>query len=106
MDVRRRDERVDARRVDALQRLDGGVDVLVVGAGQRRDDAADRAAHLADALDLAWRRDREARLYDVDPEPLELARDLHLLASVERDAGRLLAVTQRGVEDPDGVRCG
>src|SRR2546430_13653782 len=35
----------------------------------------------------------------VDPETSELVRDLELLAHVERDAGRLLAVPQGRVED-------
>ena len=35
----------------------------------------------------------------------ELARDLELLGAVHAGAGRLLAVAQRGVEDPD-VTCG
>jgi hypothetical protein len=45
--------------------------------------------------------DREAGLDDVDVQARELARDLDLLGGVERDAGRLLAVAQGGVEDAD-----
>ena len=48
-----------------------------------------------------WRRDREPGLDDVDPEARELLGDLELLADVERDAGRLLAVPQGRVEDLD-----
>ena len=44
--------------------------------------------------------DREPGLDDVDAEPRELLGDLELLAARERDAGRLLAVAQGGVEDP------
>ena len=43
--------------------------------------------------------DREAGLDDVDPEARQLLGDLELLGDVERDARRLLAVTQGGVED-------
>ena len=39
----------------------------------------------------------------VDAEPGELLRDLDLLLRVQRDAGRLLAVAQRRVEDLDAV---
>ena len=67
----------------------------------------DRAAHgLGDRLDrleVAVGRDREAGLDDVDPEAGELLGDLQLLGDVERDAGRLLAVSQCRVEDLDRV---
>jgi len=38
-----------------------------------------------------------------DTQPRELLRDLDLLLSVERDPRRLLAVSQRRVEDVDPV---
>ena len=50
-------------------------------------------------LEVAGRGDREAGLDDVHPEARELLADLDLLARVEVDAGRLLAVAERGVED-------
>ena len=62
--------------------------------------AGDRAM----ASNLGGRRDGEAGLDHVDAEPLELAGDLELLARGQADARRLLAVTQRGVEDPY-LRC-
>jgi hypothetical protein len=40
------------------------------------------------------------------PEPRELQGDLELLLRVERDARRLLAVAQGGVEDVDAVGVG
>jgi hypothetical protein len=52
-------------------------------------------------LEVAGRGDREARLDHVDAEPLELLGDLRLLVRLQRDAGRLLAVPKRGVEDRD-----
>ena len=55
---------------------------------------------LADRLELALARDGEARLEDVDAQTGELLRDLDLLGAGERDPGRLLAVAERGVEDP------
>ena len=69
-----------------------------------RDSAGDdRAAHgLGDGLhrlEVALAGDREPGLDDVDPEARELLRDLELLADVERDARRLLAVPQGRVED-------
>ena len=43
----------------------------------------------------------KARLDDVHAQPRELVGDLQLLLAVQRDAGRLLAVAQRRVEDAD-----
>ena len=54
-------------------------------------------------LEVARRGDREARLDHVDAQARELLRDLDLLLRVQRDAGRLLAVPQRRVEDVDPV---
>ena len=43
-------------------------------------------------------------LDDVDAQARELVRDLQLLLHVQRDAGRLLAVAQRRVEDVHAIR--
>ena len=59
-----------------------------------------------DRLEVARRGDREAGLDHVDAEPRELLGDLDLLLRVERDPGRLLAVSQRRVEDVDAVCVG
>ena len=100
VDRRRRDEDVDAGLGRVPHRLPRAVDVLERGARQRRDG---RAAHgLADRLDrleVALAGDREPGLDHVDAEAPELLRDLELLAHVERDARRLLAVPQGRVED-------
>ena len=54
-------------------------------------------------LEVALARDREAGLDDVDAETGELLGDLELLALVERDARRLLAVAEGRVEDDHPV---
>ena len=54
-----------------------------------------------DRLEVVRRGDREPGLDDVDAQLGELPRDLELLGPVHARAGRLLAVAQRGVEDPD-----
>ena len=104
VDVRRRDEGVHARAVGVADGLGGALDVRRMGAREARDD---RAVHLLGdplyGLEVAGRRDRESSLDHVDAEPRELLRDLQLLGGVERDARRLLAVSQRGVEDDDAV---
>ena len=68
----------------------------MIGPAHRLGDRLDR-------LEVAVGRDREAGLDDVDPEAGELLGDLELLGDVERDAGRLLAVSQGRVEDLDRV---
>ena len=101
VDRGRRDEDVDARTLGVPHRFPRPVDVLEAGARQARDR---RPPHtLGDGLDgveVALARDREARFDDVGAEARQLLGDLELLAHVQRDAGRLLAVPQRGVEDP------
>ena len=65
-----------------------------------RTDRGDRLHR----LEVALAGDREAGLDDVDPEARQLLGDLELLALVEGDARRLLAVAQRRVEDHDPAR--
>ena len=82
----------------------GALDVRRVGASEAGDDRAlDLAGDRLDGLEVAGRGDREAGLDDVDAEARELVGDLELLARVERDARRLLAVAQCRVEDDDPV---
>ena len=75
VDVGRRDERVDARRVDAAAatRWRRRCPRRWCGRATRRRSRP-RSRPRPDALELAGRRDRETGLDDVDPEPLELAR--------------------------------
>ena len=94
-------------RCGVLDRPPGGVDVGLVGAGQAADHRAlDVAGDRLDRLEVAGRGDREAGLDHVDAQPRQLLGDLDLLGGVQRDAGRLLAVAQRGVEDVDAVCVG
>ena len=93
------------------ERLPGAVDVAVVAAGQAADGrAGDLGGDGADGLEVALRGDREAGLDDVDAQRREGAGDLELLGHVHARAGRLLAVAQGRVEDPDAgavrVGCG
>ena len=55
----------------------------------------------AHALEVSRRGPCEARLDDVHPEALELLGDLCLLVRLQDDAGRLLSVAQRRIEDMD-----
>src|SRR5690606_12470437 len=67
---------------------------------------ADRAADLANGLEVAVGSDREARLDDIDPELLQDEGDAPLLLQVHGGAGRLFAVAKGGVEDDDAVAVG
>ena len=104
VELGRRQEDVDPVALGVAHRLPRPVHVLERGPGEPRDD---RAAHgLGDRLDgfeVTVAGDREAGLDDVDPEARELVGDLELLADVQRDAGRLLAVPEGRVEDQDLV---
>jgi len=59
----------------------------------------DRARDLLHRLEIARRGDWKARLDHVHAQPRQLLGDLQLFLCVQRDAGRLLPVTQRRVED-------
>jgi len=109
VDVGGGDEGVDARALSVAHRPPGGVDVGLVGAGEAADHRAlDLSRYLLHGLEVAGRGDREAGLDHVDPQPRQLLGDLDLLDGIQRDAGRLLAVPQGGVEyvDAVGVRYG
>ena len=98
------DEDVDARPARVREGLGGGVDVFLARARERGDGGTlDCGGDCPDAFEVSRRGDREPCLDDVDSEPLELRPDLHLLVRRERDAGRLLAVAQRRVEDRDSA---
>src|SRR4029077_9853503 len=97
-----RDEDVEARAVCVGDGFGRRLEVAGVGAGQRRDRrAGDRLRDRADALEVSGGGAREARLDDGPAETLELGGDLRLLAGLKRDARRLLAVTEGGIEDRD-----
>jgi hypothetical protein len=96
---------VDARALRVAHRLPRALDVGGIGARQAGDHRSmDLAGDRLHGFEVAGRGDREARLDDVDAQPRELVGDLELLGRVERDARRLLAVAQRGVEDQYLVR--
>ncbi len=95
---------MDPRALGVLDRVPGGVDVGLVRAGEAADHGPfDLAGDRLDRLEVAGRGDREAGLDHVDAEARELLCDLDLLLRVQRDAGRLLAVSQRRVEDLDAI---
>jgi hypothetical protein len=81
VDVRRRDERVDARALARRVPPPRRVDVGRRGARQAGDHrAVDLAGDRLHGLEVAGRRDREAGLDDVDAQARELVGDLELLA--------------------------
>ena len=90
--------------IGVANRFPRAVDILEAGAGEPGDDRAPhRLGDRLDGVEVAVGGDREAGLDHVDPEAGELLGDLQLLGDVERDAGRLLAVSQCRVEDLDRV---
>src|SRR5439155_8825013 len=94
----------DPEPIRRLQRLRASV---AVGLRHTREARDDRALHarrdLADGLPLALGGHGKAGLDDVHAEPRQLLRDLDLLRAGQRDAGRLLPVAERRVEDPNYV---
>ena len=75
--------------------------VAVLAASEARDsDALGFPSDGVDSLEVPGRGRREAGLDDVHVQLGQLTRDLDLLRHGEAGAGRLLAITERGVEDP------
>ena len=102
VEVRRGDERVEARPGAAVERLERAVHVRVHGARERGDHGtADGLRDGADAREVVFRGDREPGLEDVHAQLVELHGEAHLLRLAHREAGRLLAVPERRVEDRD-----
>ena len=86
------------------RRLDRPGRLLEVGAMAARQARNDRPPDLhgdaAHRLRVGGRGDRETGLDDVDTQGIELTGELELLRRAQREPRRLLAVAQRGVEDP------
>ena len=102
VDRARPENDVDAGASGARESLGGRVYVLVSGSGERGDGrCVERSCDGAHALEVSRRGPCEARFDDGHPQALELLGDLSLLVRLQGDAGRLLAVSQRRIEDMD-----
>ena len=96
----------DARPGGVLHGVGGGHDVGGVGAGEAGDHRAILGEAPGDglhAVEIAGAGDGEAGLDDIDAELVQCIGHAQLLVEVHREAGRLLAVAQRGVEEDDPV---
>src|SRR5262249_41432454 len=108
VDVRGRDEGMDPRLGRVLDGLPAAVDVGEPHPGEATDrwrawQRADLLGDLPRRLEVLLRGDGKAGLDDVHVQPRELPGHLQLFHRVHRKPGRLLAVTERGVEDDDAV---
>ena len=104
VEIRCRNEGVNARPLGALQRVAGALDVFRAAARERRDDRTPHGGgDLLHAFGVVQRRNREAGFDQVHAERVELPGELDLLARAQRKAGRLLAVAQSRVEDGHSV---
>ena len=102
VEVRGGEEGVNAAAFRGLERPGGFVDVGLAAAGERGDDRPpDFRRDLPGRFRVGRRGDREAGLDDVHAQRIERARHAQLRRHVHREARRLLAVAQRGVEHDD-----
>jgi len=86
----------------SLDRLGGPLDVVSVGAGETGyGSALDALGDQLDRFEVTGRGRRKAGFDDVDAQLDQGVGHLELLLDRHRRAGRLLAVSQSGVEDPD-----
>ena len=96
------DEGVDAAACGGFEGLAGGVDVARSAARQRRDHGPSYLCRdPAHRFGVVLGGDREAGLHDVHAQGVELTSQLDLLLDAHREAWRLLAVAEGGVEDDD-----
>ncbi len=96
------DEGVDAAAGRGFEGLAGGVDVARSAARQRRDHGPSYFRRdPAHRLGVVLGGDRETGLHDVHAQSVELMSQLDLLLDAHREAWRLLAVAEGGVEDDD-----
>ena len=93
---------MDAPVVGALQRLTCGIDILQPGACQGdHHGTLECVADIPDRLEIARRGGREPSFYGVHTQFVELMGHEELFLGVHRATWRLLAIAQRGVENPD-----
>jgi hypothetical protein len=99
MDVRGSQEYVNTRLGGSLYGVPSALDVHVSGAGQTGDRGpAYVFGDGAYGLEVAFRRDREPSLDDIDTESVKLPRHPDLFFQIHAATGRLLAIPQCGVE--------
>lgn len=98
--VGRAQDDVDPGPFRGLDGLGHGHDIRFHGPCEGRDHGAfDLLGDVLDRGEVTGRGRGETRFDHVDAEFGQLVRDLDLLVPVQRGAGDLLPVTQRGVED-------
>ena len=104
VEVGGRDEGVNAAARGRLERLAGPLDVVPAAAGQGgRDRAGHFGGNHTHGLGVGFGGNRKARFDDIHAQSVQLPGQLELLGHAQREARRLLAVAQRGVEDDDTV---
>ncbi len=97
-------EDVDAAMRGVLDGFPGAADVFFGAAGEAGDDGvADFGRDGGDGIEVTGAGDGEAGFDDIDAEGFEGACDFEFFLEVHGGAGGLLAVTEGGVEDADGV---
>jgi hypothetical protein len=98
------DKGMNPRPLRLGQNLPGAIDVLLMAAGQSRDDGpADAGGNLPHALGIVLGRDWKARLDDIHAKRVQLQGQPNLFRGPHRVAWRLLAVAQGGVKYCDPV---
>ena len=87
-----------------LEGLAGPLDVVRAASGQGGSHGTGHfGGDGAHGLGVGFGSDRKARFDDIHAQSVQLPGQLQLLGHAQREAWRLLAVAQRGVEDDDTV---
>jgi hypothetical protein len=102
VNVRGREENVDARSRSALQCLPGAIDVAFTGASQAGDDRPPNGSgDLLHRFEVAIGGNWEPRFDHVHAEPVQLLGQAQLFTDIHTAARRLLAIAKRSVEYSD-----
>ncbi len=105
VDRARRQENVDPGALSFLQRFPRALDVHPGSARETRDHRSlDLPGHFAHRLEITVRGDGKARFENIHSEERERSRHRELSVEVHAAARRLLAVSQRRIENHHSIR--
>src|ERR1700677_4747261 len=105
MKIGRREKDVKAGPSGRLEAAKRSVNIVLAGAGERRNTAGfDFSGDGTNGIEISRRGNGETSFEHVDAENFQLPRQLQLFRAMHGEARRLFAVAERGVENMDLVQ--
>ena len=101
------EKNVQARLGGRFERAERSIHVILTGASQCGDAASSNfGGDGAHGIEVTRRSNGKASFEDVDTQRFQLARQLQLFRAMHGESRRLLAVTQRRVENMNLIQAG